>query len=139
MHEFDQSCRPCERPRTRRAYARNVRVSIVLLTGAAASGFGTAGCSGDVDGGGMTYPEGTSTTAPTTTTTTGGGTGGMEAAAVTSDGGPTTTSSGAGGTGVVAPTTCDTPHPNRAPMRRLTRFEYNSTVNALLGDATFPA
>lgn len=93
----------------------------------------------------MAYPGATSTNG-TTTTGVGGGSGGMEAGAVTTDGGTTTTggvvsttTSGAGGTGVVAPTTCDTPYPNRAPIRRLTRFEYNSTVNALLGDATFPA
>lgn len=45
----------------------------------------------------------------------------------------------AGGTTSVAPSDCSTPHPNRAPIRRLTRFEYNSTVASLLGDTTFPA
>lgn len=30
-------------------------------------------------------------------------------------------------------------HPNRAPLRRMTRFEYNNTVRDLLGDDTSPA
>lgn len=34
---------------------------------------------------------------------------------------------------------CATPNPGRAPLRRLTRFEYNNTVRELLGDDTRPA
>ncbi|WP_437984649.1 DUF1592 domain-containing protein [Sorangium sp. So ce117] len=33
----------------------------------------------------------------------------------------------------------DTVYPGRAPLRRLTRFEYNNTVRDLLGDTTEPA
>ncbi|WP_437821828.1 DUF1587 domain-containing protein [Sorangium sp. So ce1078] len=45
-----------------------------------------------------------------------------------------------------SPTTVDPPvceegavYPGRAPLRRLTRFEYNNTVRDLLGDTTDPA
>ena len=38
----------------------------------------------------------------------------------------------------VAPT-CTTPQPGSAPVRRMTRFEYNNTVRDLLGDETSPA
>ena len=58
--------------------------------------------------------------------------------------------SGGGGTGVgsapppgpVVPAMCrdrQVVRPGRAPLRRLTRFEYNNTVRDLLGDATGPA
>ena len=49
----------------------------------------------------------------------------------------------AGGAGAVAmpPSACtpDVIAPGRAPLRRLTRFEYNNTVRELLGDTTNPA
>ncbi|XXX78185.1 DUF1592 domain-containing protein [Sorangium sp. So ce134] len=40
-----------------------------------------------------------------------------------------------------APLVCEdgVVHPGRAPLRRLTRFEYNNTVRDLLGDTTDPA
>ncbi len=69
----------------------------------------------------------------------------------TVDGGPTGGSTtGVGGTTAGGTTTgTSTPmptaeecasgvYPGRAPIRRLTRFEYNNTVNALLGDDTSP-
>lgn len=34
---------------------------------------------------------------------------------------------------------CITPQPHRAPLRRLTRFELNNTLQTVLGDTTFPA
>lgn len=37
------------------------------------------------------------------------------------------------------PESCNQPQPGRAPLRRLTRFEYNNSVAALLGDTTQPA
>ncbi len=40
---------------------------------------------------------------------------------------------------VPAANDCAAPQPNRAPVRRLTRFEYNNSVEALLGDDTRPA
>jgi hypothetical protein len=47
---------------------------------------------------------------------------------------------GAAGTSTVTPQNCTTPSkPPRAPMRRLTRFEYNNTVRDLLKDTTSPA
>ncbi|WP_437813714.1 DUF1592 domain-containing protein [Sorangium sp. So ce1078] len=53
---------------------------------------------------------------------------------------------GAGEPGAENPTTVDplvcqdgVVHPGRAPLRRLTRFEYNNTVRDLLGDTTEPA
>ena len=45
---------------------------------------------------------------------------------------------GAGGSGTVPPTTC-TQTVTRAPMRRMTRFEYNNTVRDLLDDTSLPA
>ncbi len=46
--------------------------------------------------------------------------------------------SAGGDTGVIS---CEDgrAHPNRAPLRRMTRFEYNNTVRDLLGDNTSPA
>ncbi|WP_437979482.1 DUF1592 domain-containing protein [Sorangium sp. So ce117] len=45
------------------------------------------------------------------------------------------------GTGPTDPAACEdgTVYPGRAPLRRLTRFEYNKTVRDLLGDTTEPA
>lgn len=37
-----------------------------------------------------------------------------------------------------ADTSCDTPQPGRTPLRRLTRFEYSNTIEALLGDTSRP-
>jgi hypothetical protein len=45
---------------------------------------------------------------------------------------------GVGG-GMLPPPSCTTPTTTRAPMRRLSRFEYNNTVRDLLGDTTYPA
>jgi hypothetical protein len=52
---------------------------------------------------------------------------------------------GSGGMGsggeppVIAPTDCASSPPPRAPLRRLTRYEYNNTARDLLGDTTSPA
>jgi Protein of unknown function (DUF1592)/Protein of unknown function (DUF1588)/Protein of unknown function (DUF1587)/Protein of unknown function (DUF1595)/Protein of unknown function (DUF1585) len=50
-------------------------------------------------------------------------------------------SGGGGSPGAQPPARCQnrTIHPGRAPVRRLTRFEYNNTVRDLLGDTTEPA
>jgi hypothetical protein len=40
---------------------------------------------------------------------------------------------------VIAPTDCASTPPPRAPLRRLTRYEYNNTARDLLGDTTSPA
>lgn len=45
---------------------------------------------------------------------------------------PTTTSP------AVVDTSCDAPQPGRSPLRRLTRFEYSNTIEALLGDTSQP-
>lgn len=47
--------------------------------------------------------------------------------------------SGGGGGGAVTPAACGATAAVRAPMRRLTRFEYNNTVRDLFGDTTSPA
>lgn len=63
---------------------------------------------------------------------------------------PASASAGAGGTTSVggstntpvagtASSTCTTPQPGKAPLRRMTRSEYNATVRDLLGDDTKPA
>jgi Protein of unknown function (DUF1592)/Protein of unknown function (DUF1588)/Protein of unknown function (DUF1587)/Protein of unknown function (DUF1585)/Protein of unknown function (DUF1595) len=74
-----------------------------------------AACTGEIDhGAGGTQPGGgAASTGGTTTTTTGGG-------------------------GTLPPQACTAVTP-RAPMRRLTRFEYNNSVRDLLGDKTSPA
>ncbi len=70
-----------------------------------------------------------------------------------SDGGPVGSTSGSGGaattssvstsgsgtTGIPDPTACDAPPAPRAPLRRITRFEYNNTVRDLLGIDSRPA
>lgn len=38
----------------------------------------------------------------------------------------------------VVDTSCDAPKPGRSPLRRLTRFEYSNTIEALLGDTSKP-
>lgn len=49
-------------------------------------------------------------------------------------------SSSTAGSGGIGPTSCDPgTHVTRAPMRRLTRFEYNNTVRDLLQDKSLPA
>jgi hypothetical protein len=53
-------------------------------------------------------------------------------------GGAGGTTSTMGGAGTLPPQSCTTTPP-RAPMRRLTRFEYNNTVRDLLADKTSPA
>jgi hypothetical protein len=52
-------------------------------------------------------------------------------------GGAPVTSGGAGGEAPL-PTNCTSIAPGRAPLRRLTTYEFNSTVKELLGDATNP-
>jgi hypothetical protein len=70
---------------------------------------GAAACTGEIDRTGMTDPMGTAGSATT------GGTGSM-------------------------PQTCNAATAiTRAPMRRLTRFEYNNTVRDLLQDKSLPA
>ncbi|WP_438020476.1 DUF1592 domain-containing protein [Sorangium sp. So ce315] len=59
---------------------------------------------------------------------------------VTDPGGGTSGSGGPGGGGGAAINCQDgAVYPGRAPLRRLTRFEYNRTVRDLLGDTTEPA
>src|SRR5438477_11625663 len=90
------------------------------------------GCTGKIGDGGINGGEaGGSGTG--TGTGTGSGTG--------STGTGTGTGTGAGTTtGGMPPMLCDsTVRPGRAPLRRLTRFEYNNTVRDLLGDTTNPA
>jgi Protein of unknown function (DUF1592)/Protein of unknown function (DUF1588)/Protein of unknown function (DUF1587)/Protein of unknown function (DUF1585)/Protein of unknown function (DUF1595) len=46
--------------------------------------------------------------------------------------------SGAGGSAMVTPECASGVHPGRAPVRRLTRFEYNNAVRDLFGDTSAP-
>jgi len=86
------------------------------------------GCSGGGVGG--------NTGGTPTGTGVGGAASGATGAGATGAGGGT--GSGGGATGGV-PTECTTTtNPGRAPVRRLTRFEYNNTVETLLGDTTQP-
>ncbi len=59
---------------------------------------------------------------------------GMGGATITGTGGATVTGAG----GQVAPITCNSIAPGRAPLRRLTTYEYNNTIRDLLGDTTNP-
>lgn len=109
----------------------------------AAAGLGGAACSqGEVDGYGVAS-SGAEAGAVTGTTGVGAGaassSAGTDGSTTSAADGSTGTASGAGGTTSVEPVDCSTPQPNRAPIRRLTRFEYNSTVASLLGDTTLPA
>ena len=93
-------------------------VSTLALTLAIA---GLSGCTGEVAHGTVdpTPQGGTSSVGP-------GGTSGSGPAA------------GGSGNGTVPPPSCTTAV-NRAPMRRLTRFEYNNTVRDLVKDTSSPA
>jgi hypothetical protein len=110
------------------------------------------GCSGEIAGPGNGTPQ------PTGGATAGGGNvksggnagGGGSGPAVSAGGaGPVTGSGGAlagsagsgpaAGTGGSAPVACTTESPPRAPLRRITRFEYNNTVRDLLKISSRPA
>ncbi len=56
------------------------------------------------------------------------GSGGEQSAGMAGD-----TNGGSGGTPVVAPASCDAPQPGEAPLRRLTQFEYTTTMQKLVG------
>jgi hypothetical protein len=64
--------------------------------------------------------------------TAGVGTGGTTGA------GDSTAGLGGDGTSVPVPLNCDMIAPGRAPLRRLTTYEYNNTARDLLGDTTNP-
>ncbi|HXK20839.1 MAG TPA: DUF1592 domain-containing protein [Polyangiaceae bacterium] len=59
-------------------------------------------------------------------------------ASATTGGGASGNASG-GSPAVVTPECATGVHPGRAPVRRLTRFEYNNAVRDLLGDSSAPA
>ena len=70
--------------------------------------------------------------------------GGCSAGVATPDGqstgGSGSTTGGAGNTGggtvMASPQCATTPHPGRAPVRRLTRFEYSNAARDLFGDTS---
>lgn len=70
-----------------------------------------------------------------TTTSAGGGT--TTGSSLTA--GSATSSSTSTSTGGLDPTACESPPAPRAPLRRITRFEYNNTVRDLLGITSRPA
>jgi Protein of unknown function (DUF1592)/Protein of unknown function (DUF1588)/Protein of unknown function (DUF1585)/Protein of unknown function (DUF1587)/Protein of unknown function (DUF1595) len=66
---------------------------------------------------------------------------GVGGGVVSGGGGPSASgglATNVGGGGAVPAEAC-TVTTNRAPLRRLTRFEYNNTVHDLVGDSTYPA
>jgi hypothetical protein len=100
-------------------------------SGAVGGTTGTTGGAGPMTGGtgNAAATGGTGNAAATGGTGNAGGTGGSAAG-------------GSGGTGNVIPALCAdqaTIQPGSAPLRRLTRFEYNNAVQDLLGDTTGPA
>ena len=93
-------------------------------------------CNGRISGGeGVTGQgntgAGASSTGSGSAGTTGSGHGGSGVGAGTGSG----LGTGTGGTDVLR---CNTISPGRAPLRRLTTYEYNNTIHDLLGDTTSP-
>jgi len=91
-----------------------------------------AACTGNIDHSNGPTGTGSTATSPTGGNGSGNGTGGS-----LSSGAGTT---GVGG-GVLPPAACEgvASTPPRAPLRRLTRLEYNNTVRDLLKDSSYPA
>ena len=107
-----------------------VLLSCATVLGATGGCVGRPGASGEGSTGGDSGGGGSSDTGSSDTGSSGTGSSG-------------TGSSGTGssGTGGGSQSVCDvagTIHAGRAPIRRLTRFEFNNTVRDLLGDTTFP-
>ena len=102
------------------------RCALVALSGALA----ISGCTGYISPPNGQSPGTGSSTGSGGTMSAGGGGAGSPVGA----GGASVT--GAGGTG--APIACTSIAPGRAPLRRLTTYEYNNTVRDLLGDTTSP-
>jgi hypothetical protein len=95
-------------------------------------------CSGSVIGPGGGAPGGPPGGGPGA----GGGSGAGPGAGGGGGPGPGNMPGGPGATPPELPAACRDPavvHPGRAPLRRLTRFEYSNTVRDLLGDTTSPA
>jgi hypothetical protein len=94
--------------------AKSRRYTYISGLAACLAGLGLAACEGSLSGGE-------------------GGPGGPD--------GMTPGMGSAGSNGVVGPqgSDCSTPRPGAAPVRRMTRAEYNNTVRDLLGDTTKPA
>jgi len=115
-----------------RRTARGLGVGILgllsALSGAACKG--SIGPDGQSQGTGSTGVSGSgNNSGGSGTTGTGTGHGGS----------PSTTGTGStGGTGGTDPVQCNSIAPGRAPIRRLTTYEYNNTVHDLLGDTTMP-
>ncbi len=98
------------------------------------------GCTAQVDNGATRTPGNPGVVDPNASTGgngntgTTGGVGNTGATSATGATGPTTSMGG----GLPVPSSCDMPTASRAPMRRLTRFEYSNTLLSLLGDSTSP-
>lgn len=96
----------------------------MTANGGAANGAGSGPVAGTSNGGTSTGVGGSGGSIP------GGGSGGSGA----STGGAISTSTG----GTAAPADCKSISPGPAPLRRLTTYEYNNTIQVLLGDTTSP-
>ena len=126
----------------------------LVLSAALSAIVGLAGCSAEMGGnatpgtGGNAGPgsggNGTGNSGVSTGTGGGGvstGTGGRGVSTGTGGGGVSTGTGGGGvstGTGGAVSACTSTPAPGRAPIRRLTHYEYNNTVKDLLADTTSP-
>ena len=110
-------------------------LSVTALSFALASIVGCGANGGDA---GVTPSAGTSAGSAAGTGPSVPGSGGASAggAAVNPGGGATATG---GGSAQQSACTSETQQPSSAPIRRLTRNEFNNTVAALLGDTTSPA
>lgn len=121
-----------------------------FLISALVGSIALAGCQAEVPGGyqggmdGATGQQsgtgGNGTTAAGAVTGTNGSTTGTQVGGVgggASTGTSSSTTGGGGGLG--APVCSETPPAPRAPLRRITRFEYNNTVRDLLGITSEPA
>lgn len=111
-----------------------------FLAGAVAlAGLALGGCMGSVS------TDDSGTGGRTTQSGTGGTNGGMPAAGTGGGAAPTPGGTGGatgtpvpGGTGGTVVVQCNSIAPGRAPIRRLTTYEYNNTVRDLLRDTTNP-
>jgi len=109
------------------------RLSRLGWTGPAALALAClVGCTAEVGGKGMPGPNNGGPNGPN-----GNGAGsGATAGGASATGGVGSTT---GGAAVVSPECMTGVHPGRAPVRRLTRFEYNNAVSDILGDTSAPA
>ncbi len=110
--------------RTARGFGVGVLGLLSALSGAA--------CNGSISGsGGKSLGTGD-------TGVSGSGNGGGSTSTTGHGGSPSTSGTGSTGGATGAQVDCSAVSPGRAPVRRLTTYEYNNTIRDLLGDTTSP-